>query len=165
MCIRAGVALAVPLFLGAGSSAMAASPEYCAVYAHASADPQGAASASADDTDALKRAYDKAYYECLNLDDEPKLPVDFADRGLDNPGVGEGDLSVDDEKVIKPEKKASAKIKKTASIDKPAKRKKWKSGYEAWTPEWSKWCEANYKSFDPKTGTYNSYSGEQKFCR
>ena len=142
---------------------MAASPEYCEVYAHASADPQGAASASADDTDALKRAYDKAYYECLNLDDEPKLPVDFADRGLDQ-GVGEGDLSVDDEKPIKPAVKAAPKPKKTASVDKP-KRKKYRSGYEAWTPEWTKWCEANYKSFDPKTGTYNSYSGEQKFCR
>ena len=147
-----------------GGTVLAASPDYCAVYAHASADPDGAASASAADTDALQRAYDKAYYECLNSDDEPKLPADFADRGPDPAGLGEGDISLDDEKPVKKKAATVAPAKKTASAEKPRK-KRWQSGFEAWTPEWLKWCDETYNSFDPKTGTYNSYSGEQKVCK
>jgi hypothetical protein len=151
-------------FCWVSSEARAASPEYCTVYAHASSDPEGAAAASADDTEALQRAYDKAYYECLNLDDEPKLPADFADRTADPPGVGEGDISTGDEQPVMKKQATKVSVKKTASVEKP-RRKKWRSGLEAGTPEWVNWCTNTYKSFDPKTGLYKSYSGEMKSCK
>jgi hypothetical protein len=162
--LGAGVCLAICLSASNGP-ALAASPEYCAVYAHASSDPEGAASASAEDTDALKRAYDKAYFECLNLDDEPKLPADVAMRGSDSSDLGEGDISDGDEKpVIK--KARSTPAKKVARAATPRRKKQqWHSGYDAGTPEWVKWCTAKYNSFDPKTGQYKSYSGTMKACK
>jgi hypothetical protein len=168
LALGAGVCLTACAAAFSGP-ALAASPEYCTVYAHASSDPDGAASASADDTEALQRAYDKAYYECLNLDDEPKLPADFADRSPDQASLSEGDISDDDEKpVVKKKVSAPAPApKKTASATAAPKKKKqqWRSGYDAGTPEWVKWCTAKYNSFDPKTGQYKSYSGVMKTCK
>jgi hypothetical protein len=153
-----------PLLVVSGVHATAASPEYCTIYAHASADPEGAAAASAADTEALQRAYDKAYYECLNLDDEPKMPAGFADRGIDAGTLAEGDISGDDESPVVSE--PPARPKKTAQAEKPRTKTKWRgSGYDPWTPEWNKWCEEHYKSFDPKTGQYLSYEGEKKMCK
>ena len=143
----------------------AASPNYCAVYAHASADPSGAASASVDDADALQKAYDKAYYECLNSHGEPKLPADFAYRGPDPAGLGEGDISTaDDENPIAGKSAVAGAPKKLASTDQ-ARKKKWESGFDSGTPEWAKWCSETYKSFDLKTGLYNAFSGEKKPCK
>ena len=142
--------------------AMAASPEYCTVYAQASADPKGTASGSASDTETLQRVYDKAYFECLNADDEPAIPDEFLARSADDPVVSEGDSDAGDEKpVVKKEPKGA----KTASADLPRKKKRWTSGFPKGTAGWQAWCEDNYKSFDVKTGTYTSYSGEKKPCK
>ena len=56
------------------------------------------------------------------------------------------------------------------------KKKKWKKRYRArqkvyryrpqpWTPEWYDYCSAKYRSFDPETGYYRTYSGRYRFCR
>lgn len=34
-----------------------------------------------------------------------------------------------------------------------------------WTPAWYRYCAAKYRSFNPETGYYLSYSGRYKFCR
>lgn len=36
--------------------------------------------------------------------------------------------------------------------------------YQAWSPEWYRWCENRYKSFNPRKGTYVTYGGEERFC-
>ncbi|MBO6815559.1 MAG: BA14K family protein [Rhizobiaceae bacterium] len=35
---------------------------------------------------------------------------------------------------------------------------------EPWTPGWRNWCEANYRSFNPSTGTFRGYDGLDHFC-
>lgn len=37
--------------------------------------------------------------------------------------------------------------------------------YEPWSPEWYDYCSAKYRSFNPKTGYFTTYGGEQRFCR
>ncbi len=34
-----------------------------------------------------------------------------------------------------------------------------------WTPEWYDYCMSKYRSFNPETGYYRTYSGRYKFCR
>ncbi len=34
-----------------------------------------------------------------------------------------------------------------------------------WTPEWYDYCAARYRSFNPETGYYRTYSGRYRFCR
>ncbi len=34
-----------------------------------------------------------------------------------------------------------------------------------WTPEWYRYCASKYRSFDPSTGYFRTYSGRAKFCR
>ena len=34
-----------------------------------------------------------------------------------------------------------------------------------WTPEWYDYCMSKYRSFNPETGYYRTYSGRLKFCR
>ena len=35
----------------------------------------------------------------------------------------------------------------------------------AWTPEWYAYCSRKYRSFNPDTGYFRTYSGNYKFCR
>jgi len=35
---------------------------------------------------------------------------------------------------------------------------------EPWSRDWYRYCVDRYRSFNPRTGTYTSYSGEQRFC-
>ena len=34
-----------------------------------------------------------------------------------------------------------------------------------WTAEWYRYCDAKYRSFNPRTGMFTTYSGVQKLCR
>lgn len=38
-------------------------------------------------------------------------------------------------------------------------------GYQPWSPAWYQYCSAKFRSFNPNTGTYTTYRGEQKFCQ
>ena len=38
-------------------------------------------------------------------------------------------------------------------------------GYQPWSPAWYQYCSARYRSFNPSTGTYTTYQGEQRFCQ
>ena len=71
LTVFAGICiLTVPI----GSSAWAASPAYCALYAREFARLAAAAPVTPDTPDALLARQDQAYYRCLNLDEEPRLP-------------------------------------------------------------------------------------------
>lgn len=35
---------------------------------------------------------------------------------------------------------------------------------EPWSPEWYEYCDARYRSFNPRTGTYTGYDGYEHFC-
>ncbi|WP_316859910.1 BA14K family protein [uncultured Cohaesibacter sp.] len=34
-----------------------------------------------------------------------------------------------------------------------------------WSPAWYSYCSSRYRSFNPRTGYYMSYSGSYRFCR
>jgi len=36
---------------------------------------------------------------------------------------------------------------------------------DRWSPEWIAYCARKYKSFNPRTGTYRTYSGHDRMCR
>jgi len=38
-------------------------------------------------------------------------------------------------------------------------------GYQPWSPAWYQYCSSKYRSFNPSTGTYTTYGGEQRFCQ
>lgn len=38
-------------------------------------------------------------------------------------------------------------------------------GYQPWSPAWYQYCSSKYRSFNPSTGTYTTYQGEQRFCQ
>lgn len=33
-----------------------------------------------------------------------------------------------------------------------------------WSPNWYRWCEARYRSFDPRSGTFIDRDGRERFC-
>lgn len=39
------------------------------------------------------------------------------------------------------------------------------TGYQPWSPAWYDYCASKYRSFNPATGTYTTYRGEQRFCQ
>lgn len=48
----------------------------------------------------------------------------------------------------------------------PARHQPARGGrYERWSPEWHDYCSRKYRSFNPRTGKYTTYGGEQRFCR
>lgn len=131
---------------------LAASPVYCALYAkelvkHGAAENQAGLSE--------ENVYDRAYYRCLNLDDEPALPETIA--GPDGPGIG--GPYVEEASTIAPDR---------PPMKAKAHGKKWRgSGLAAWSTEWTKWCAEHFpNSFDPKTGTVIPYeTGVRTMCR
>lgn len=36
---------------------------------------------------------------------------------------------------------------------------------EPWSPEWYDYCSAKYRSFDPRSGTFQPYRGPRRFCQ
>lgn len=38
-------------------------------------------------------------------------------------------------------------------------------GYQPWSPAWYQYCANRYRSFNPSTGTFTTYQGEQRFCQ
>ena len=63
----------------------------------------------------------------------------------------------------------TAVIASAAHAAKKKKRRHYRRVYryrpEPWTPEWYDYCAAKYRSFNPQTGYYLSYSGRYRFCR
>ena len=34
-----------------------------------------------------------------------------------------------------------------------------------WSPDWYAYCHSKYRSFDPRSGTYQPYHGPRRFCQ
>lgn len=39
------------------------------------------------------------------------------------------------------------------------------AGPQPWTPEWYAYCDARYRSFNPRTGYFLGYDGQYHFCQ
>jgi hypothetical protein len=157
------------------STASAASPAYCALYAkeflkHAAVDSQGSLPPTL--------IHDRAYHKCLNLDDEPLLPTAYSDPTIDGVGgpfaveEGSAEIVVDNPTVEATAVKASV-VETTAALEAdpaPVRKRtgKWSgSGFAMWSPEWKSWCAEHFpKSFDPATGTIIPLkTGKRTECR
>ncbi len=169
----AATGLAICLFAGSGTLAHAASMTYCAFYAQ-----QRALVASPQDLTIQQpqTLRERAFYECVNMDDEPPLPVlgnvqsveatselAFIDAMSQESGL----LPIDAEPVKETEQTAKSEPIDTAGSvaaldtteteaattakDEP---KPIVTGLKVGSPEWEAWCSKHYpNSFDPKTGT------------
>lgn len=159
----AGAGFCAMAVLASADAASAASPAYCALYAREYAS-QFALPATAASADSM-RLQDQAYYRCLNLDEDPAFPTTSAYFGADADailaGSGGAMAAIEEQSGAKP--KAATATREVASAGKP-RRPGRGSGYDAWTPEWFAWCEANYRSFDPETGYVKTYGGTRKLC-
>lgn len=40
----------------------------------------------------------------------------------------------------------------------------YRGGLEPWSRSWYRYCSDRYRSFDPRSGTYVGYDGEEHFC-
>lgn len=160
------------LVVMAGSSAEAASPDYCAVYAKAFAKQARPADAGSPGAD---RIHDRLYHKCLNMDEEPALPTAYAEPQPDGLGrslVEDGGSTasiLEDATSVTPTVDATAideaMVKRTAAAEggkttAPARRTgRWRgSGFAMWSPKWRDWCAEHFpNSFDPETGTILPY--------
>jgi hypothetical protein len=170
--IIAPLASLAVLTCGAGT-AWAASPVYCALYAkeyvkQATVDSQGSIPPN--------RIYDRAYYKCLNMDDEPQLPTAYADPGSEGSGgpfalvekvyaPASGDAGAD--AVAKPATEDTAALEPEPAPVKAHESAGRGSGYAMWSREWRAWCSQHFpNSFDSKTGTIVPYkTGVRTICR
>ncbi len=134
----------------ATAGASAAAPDHCALYAREYARLTETASTA----EALQRAQDKAFYKCLNMDEDPALPDASAYSdvvgGVDVVGEGDaasGDVIADEPAVPRPKASTGGRG----------------SGLTRWSAEWTAWCAAHYpNSFDPKTGTVLPLDSNQR---
>lgn len=153
----------------AGGAASAASPEFCALYAQEYVDRYGADSKKEG---AAGLVHDRAYYKCLNQDDEPKLPAAQAATDINNRdsvavtvGTKVGPAKVENKTPAAEVAKADPNDGDDGKPDvkKPGRHRG--SGFAHGTKEWAAWCGKHYKSFDPKTGYYRAFSGAKTLCK
>ncbi len=171
--MMAATGLAFCLFAGTGTPANSASMAYCAFYAQ-----QRTLVASPQDLTIQQpqTLRERAFYECLNMDDEPPLPVHgrvlsveatselaFIDAMSQESGL----LPIDAEPVREAEQAAKAEpidtagsvaaLKETENETAAMARQEPKpiiTGLKVGSPEWEAWCSKHYpNSFDAKTGT------------
>jgi hypothetical protein len=148
----------------AAGAAWAASPVYCALYAkefvkHAAVESQGSIPPS--------RIHDRAYYKCLNMDDEPLLPTAYADPGRDETDGPFSFVEGASEPAEKATKESTVRAAAASGPERVPEGAGASSGHAMWSPEWRAWCSQHFpNSFDPKTGTVVPYkTGVRTTCR
>jgi BA14K-like protein len=171
-----------PGLLATEAPALAASPAYCALYAREYATARVGTPLPPDAGTALQRLGDQAYYRCLNMDQEPEFPATSAyfgateeeilgqtasntDVGGPLDDIGEGDAAVGDETAVNPDgSPASPPAVPSPPKTRVANAVPASSGLKPWTPQWTAWCKAHYKSFNATTGLVLTFSGEKRLC-
>jgi hypothetical protein len=148
----------------AAGATWAASPVYCALYAkefvkHAAVESQGSIPTS--------RIHDRAYYKCLNMDDEPLLPTAYADPGSEAVGGPFSLVEGSNEPLENAAKESAVEAAAASAAEVSPAGPGPKSGQAMWSPEWRAWCSQHFpNSFDPKTGTVVPYkTGVRTTCR
>jgi len=185
--MRVGVAFAsvfgVAAWMAAGSSALAASPAYCALYAREYAVARIGPVSSDQSASASKRVEDQAYFRCLNLDDEPEFPatsaysgasVEDLDGGASGPfqDIAEGDTDTNDNADVGTTTASIAPLTPPATPLAPPAAAAYASGAKlkttglvAWSPGWLTWCKSHFPhSFDAKTGFVVPVGEPKRFC-
>ncbi len=132
-----GIALAA---LSSGifvSGASASSQTYCEMFAKDFADLR------TTDVDLWQKSYRNAFNDCMNQY-TAAAPSAAPKKQL--------------------QKQAAAPLNPPATATEAAAVVKAKPGLEQGSPEWNEYCAAKYKSFNPDTGTYSSYTGKERRC-
>ena len=134
MIIRAAAVIAASAASICG--AQAAPIEYCEAYARETLAVLTAAGMARETPQVV---HDRAYFACLNMDDEPPMPSTLAQ------GTVAGDGAVE---------QGSTEADEPARVTAPAEPAKRRGKIAKGTPEWAAWCRRHFpNSFDESTGT------------
>jgi len=117
-----------------GPGAFAGSQSYCEMLAKDYADRR------TTDVDLWQKSYRNALNDCMNQYTAvaaPKKPLQEQAAAVAPPGSITGTIAAEPE-------------------NQPA--------LEPGSPSWKEYCAAKYKSFNPDTGTYSSYTGKDRPC-
>ena len=127
-------ALAIATLVLLSTPASASSQTYCEMLAKDFADTR------TTDVDLWQKSYRNAFNDCMNQYTAvaPTAPS---------------------KKKLQKQAAAPLAESETAAVVKP-KKLALEEGSEAW----NEYCAAKYKSFNPDTGTYNSYNGKERRC-
>jgi hypothetical protein len=115
----------------------ASSQTYCEMFAKDFADQR------TTDVDLWQKSYRNAFNDCMNQY-TAIAPVAAAKKAL--------------------QQQAAAPLSPPATTTEAAAVVKPKPGLVPGSPGWNEYCAAKYKSFNPDTGTYNSYGGKERRC-
>jgi hypothetical protein len=165
------------LLAATAGTAMAAAPEYCALYAREYANQF--ALAAGEKSGSEPKIQDEAYYRCLNMDEEPAmpatsaysdLPIGTADQGgpLEPvPGAaaaGDAAPPTDDTTAVPA---AAPNMPLTKTADNTPSKRTYTSGKQPGTPEWAAWCRKYFPhSFNEKEGTILPFGSTKRvFCK
>lgn len=80
---------------------------------------------------------------------------------IDPPYAGPGGYVPDDDTYIDPAHRGTG-FRKPYYPDAPTVVT---GQLEPWTSEWYAYCADRYRSFDARSGTFTTYSGEKRFCQ
>ena len=131
-------ALAIATLVLVSTPASANSQTYCEMFAKDFADTR------TTDVDLWQKSYRNAFNDCMNQY-TAVAPAAPAKKKLQKQAAA----------PLKEQETATA----VAAVVKP-KKLELEEGSEAW----NEYCAAKYKSFNPDTGTYNSYNGKERRC-
>jgi hypothetical protein len=131
-------ALAIAALVFVSAQASASSQTYCEMLAKDFADTR------TTDVDLWQKSYRNAFNDCMNqyTAAAPAAPAKKKLQKQAAAPLAESETATAVAAVVKPKKPAL------------------EEGSEAW----NEYCAAKYKSFNPDTGTYNSYNGKERRC-
>jgi hypothetical protein len=131
-------ALAIATLVLLSTPASANSQTYCEMFAKDFADTR------TTDVDLWQKSYRNAFNDCMNQYTAvaPAAPAKKKLQKQAAAPIAESETATAVAAVVKPKKLVL------------------EEGSEAW----NEYCAAKYKSFNPDTGTYNSYNGKERRC-
>ena len=131
-------ALAIATLALVSTQAAASSQTYCEMLAKDFADTR------TTDVDLWQKSYRNAFNDCMNqyTAAAPAAPAKKKLQKQAAAPITESETTTAVAAVVKPQKPEL------------------EEGSEAW----NEYCAAKYKSFNPDTGTYNSYNGKERRC-
>ena len=130
--------LAIATLVLLSTPASANSQTYCEMFAKDFADTR------TTDVDLWQKSYRNAFNDCMNQYTAvaPAAPAKKKLQKQAAAPIAESETATAVAAVVKPKKLVL------------------EEGSEAW----NEYCAAKYKSFNPDTGTYNSYNGKERRC-
>ena len=130
-------ALAIAALVLASAQASANSQTYCEMLAKDFADTR------TTDVDLWQKSYRNAFNDCMNQ------------------YTAVAPAAAPKKKLLK---QAAAPLNESETTTAVAAVVKPKPELEPGSEAWNEYCATKYKSFNPDTGTYNSYNGKERRC-